>query len=132
MLILVYPVDFAANIPSRFAQVLQCFAFEPGAPQVFNGVADTEVKVFCNLDALNQGRMTGVVRRMVYWVHPYNLAYPAWLSNLVTKAVSLPFLQVPLFHADVVLTLSQALPAHHPATCWAHPNCYSPLGISPA
>ena len=71
--------------------------------------------VLCDGNALNAGRVPGVMRGMVYWVgwllHPCTLPNPAWLST-VSRAKSRKCL---CFMGDKKQTPSQALPAHHTA-----------------
>lgn len=67
--------------------------------------------MLCDTDALNAGRVVGVVWRMVDGiVHARNLAKLAWLSTASFR----PTPQVPLFQKDN-MDPSQVLPAHHTA-----------------
>ena len=74
--------------------------------------------VLADSDALNAGRVPGVVRGMVNWVvgllHACTLPKRAWLSSVRFALKS----QVPLFHEDKSETLSQVLPAQHTAVAW--------------
>lgn len=59
--------DFTLDVPAGFAQVFYWgFGFEASTPDVFDGVAEIEVEVFGDLDALDSGRVGLVVGWMVY------------------------------------------------------------------
>ena len=124
--IVVQPVDFTLDVPNGLAQILHCVALTASPPQVFNGVADAKIVVLCDGDALNAGRMPGVVIWMVYrvgWLlHPCTLPNPASLSSgsFSSKA------QTPLFHEVNMQPL-----AGSPCAAYGK-SCYSPAGTSPA
>lgn len=61
-------VYFTLNIPLSFLEILQRVAFQTCAPQVFDRVADTKVKVLGNLNTLHAGRVRVVMRWMIYLV----------------------------------------------------------------
>src|SRR5690606_16785495 len=73
------PGDLPVEVPARLAEVLQlrlqrvALRLEPGAPAVFDDVADAEIVVLRDLDALNglstslaPSRARRVVLRVVY------------------------------------------------------------------
>ena len=95
--ILVQTVDFPLDVPDCLAQILHGVSLIASPPKVLDGVADAEVMVLGDGDALNTRRVPGVVRGMVYWVgwllHPCTLPNPAWLSSVRFSHKS----QVPLF-----------------------------------
>lgn len=61
--------DLAVDIPTSFLQIHNLLglgvAFEPGSPHVFQGVADAEIVVLSDLDALDAARVRRVMRRVV-------------------------------------------------------------------
>lgn len=72
---LLEPLDFVGDVPSRLPQVLQLVALLPGSPDTFDGVPPIEVEMPRHLDALDvmtasiaAMRPLGVVGRMIYEV----------------------------------------------------------------
>lgn len=56
----------AVDVPGSLAQVLLRVGYlEPSAPDVLDGVAQVERQVLDDVDALDTGRVRGVVRRVV-------------------------------------------------------------------
>jgi hypothetical protein len=106
------PVNFAFDVPNRFAQVLYWLAFLLVPQQVLERIADAEVFVLAKFYCFNPRWMGCIVRWMVYWVHARSLAKLALLSTVCFSSKA----QTPLFH-EVTNNPSQALPVHHLANC---------------
>ena len=58
-------LNFPGDVPARLAQVFNRVRFQIRAPEVLHGVAQAEVHVLRDLDALHPARVRGVVLGVV-------------------------------------------------------------------